>query len=146
MTSIYTNLIGQIQGILDTVKATGKIKEIFAYPATKINKYPAAIFFPASFENSFENSNENKKVYRFKLFIVVGAKQTEVSTIFATVLPNAVDAVVEQFDADWSLTSINGHRTWIKIDSGDWTMAEDKDGLEATAELNLEVKLLTNNN
>lgn len=139
-TTIYTTLINKIQTSLQSVT---KIKEIFAYPATKITKYPAAIFFPDSFENSFESVKENLKIYRFKLFIVVGAKQTTLNDLFGTVLPNVVDSVLSQFDTDFDGGTIDGHRVTLLVDSGQWTLTETQDGLEAAAELNLRFKLLT---
>ena len=144
MTSIYTNLINSIAATI--AKAT-KIKSgaIFAYPQSKLSKYPAAVFFPVSFENSFQSVADNSKVYRFKLWIIVGAQQEDLSDVFERILPNAVDDVLEQFDADWSMNSINGHRCWIKIDSGDWTLSTTENGLEAVAELNIEIKLSTTN-
>lgn len=140
--SIYTNLISQISAILSGIT---NIKEVIAYPASKLTKYPTAIFFPSSFENSFETTRENSKVYKFKLYIVIGATQSTVNNIFSTVLPNTVDSVMEAFDFGWSGSSINGHRTSIKIDSGDWTLSEENKGLEAVAELNITIKLLTTN-
>lgn len=144
MTAIYTNLISQIK---TTIEGATKIKSdaIFSYPQSKLNKYPAVVFYPVSFENSFQSVVENFKVYRFKLWIIVGAQQEDLSDVFERILPNAVDDVLEQFDANWSANSINGHRCWIKIDSGDWTLSPTENGLEAVAELSIEIKLTTNN-
>ena len=43
------------------------------------------------------------------------------------------------------MTAIDGHRAWLKTDSCDWMVSQDKDGLNAVAEFNLDIKLLTNN-
>ncbi len=141
-TAIYTTLISKI---LTSLQSVTKVKEIFAYPATKISKYPAVIYFPDSFENSFETIKENLKVYRFKLFVVIGTEQKSLNDIFGTVLPNVVDDILAQFDQDFDAGTIDGHRTWLLVDTGQWTLTETKDGLEAVAELNLRFKLITNN-
>lgn len=144
MTEIYTALISQIKA---TIQKSTKIKSdsIFAYPQSKISKYPAVVFYPVSIENSFQSVADNFRICRFKLWVIVGVQQEDLSDVFERILPNAVDDILEQFDSDWSVSPINGHRCWIKIDSGDWTLSNGKDGLEATVELNIEIKLTTTN-
>src|SRR5689334_2917378 len=119
MTAIYSTLISQIQTTLQGVSA---VKVIYAYPTTKIEKYPAAVFFPDTFDNSFETTADNKKRYRFKLYIVVGATQKDLNSIFSTVLPKTVDAVIDAFDAAWNGGTIDGHRVSMVIDSGTWVV------------------------
>lgn len=137
---IYGTLI---QKVSDTIATVTAIKAIYAYPTTKVTQYPAVIFFPDSFDNSFESTKDNKKVYRFKLYVVVGAAQKDKVDIFSTVLPKAVDAVIAAFDAGWDAGTINGHRVSVLINSGAWSMAVSEEGLEATAELTVEFRLLT---
>lgn len=139
---IYSSLITQIKALLGTVAS---VKEVFAHPTSKINKYPCAIFFPSDFQNTFSGFSVNDKVYRFKLYIVVGGEQTTGTTIFETLLPKVVDEVIEKFDAGWSLLNIDGHRCWGKIDSGSWSLNATEKGIEATAEMNIEVKFSNNN-
>ncbi|MCX6785919.1 MAG: hypothetical protein NTZ18_03665 [Candidatus Komeilibacteria bacterium] len=141
-TEIYTNIINQINMILASVT---QIKQIIASPSTKLTKYPGAIFFPANWQNDPETNKENLKFYRFKLWVVVGVNQTNINQVFTSTLPKAVDAVLAAFDSGWSLTSINSHRVWQRIDSGDWGLSQTDQAMEAYAEFNIEVKMLTNN-
>ena len=139
---MYQTLLSKIQTTLDTVTA---IKATYAYPTSSITSYPAVVYFPDSFDNSFETSADNMKVYRFRMFVVVGATQKTNTDIFSTVLPKAVDAVLAAFDAGWDGGTISGHRAWMLMNSGLWSMAETQQGLEATAELSLQVKVATTN-
>jgi hypothetical protein len=137
---MYTEILTKIEDTLKTVKP---IKAIYAYPVTNIEQYPAAIFFPDAFQNSFESTKDNFKVYRFHLYVVVGATQKDRVDIFSTILPKTVDAVVQAFDTAWNTGTINGHASWLLVNSGLWSMAVTQNGLEATAELSIEVKMTT---
>lgn len=137
---MYTTFIEAIQTVLDGVEA---IKDVYPYPALKVVKYPAVIFFPDAFENSFESTQDNKKTYRFKMYVVVGTQQKDKVDIFSTVLPKAVDAVVQAFDAAWNQGASGGHRVSVVVSSGSWTMGVDDSGLEAQAELTVEFRTLT---
>ena len=134
-----------IAKITETLNKVGSVKAVLAYPATKIVTYPSAVFYEDSFDNSFDSNNENFKILKFKLWVVVGTPQKERVDIFSDVLPNVVDDVVSQFDEDWNGGTIDGHRVWSIINSGTWSMSVVQNGLEATAELDLLVKLLTSN-
>ena len=142
MTSIYQPLMNQIQTVLAGV---GAIKVIYAHPTEKVTAYPAAIYFPDALDNSFETNQDNFKRYRFKLYVVVGSAQKDNVDIFSTVLPKAVDAVLEAFDTAWDGGTIDGHRVWCLVSSGTWTMGVSDGGLEAAAEFTVEFKLLTSN-
>jgi hypothetical protein len=137
---IYTTLILQIQTTLQSVTS---VKAIYPYPATKIEKYPAVIFFPDALENAYETTQDNRKNYRFKMFVVVGSTQKDKVDIFSTVLPKAVDAVIDAFDSAWNGGTIDGHRVSVLINSGSWSMGVTNEGLEAQAELTVEFRFLT---
>jgi len=139
-TSIYAQLNSKIQSILEGVT---KIKSIYAYPASKIDSYPAAVYYPATIENSFETTSENFKTYGYKLWIVVNSGAKDIQDIFSTVMPNVLDEVLEKLDDGWSFTSIDEHRTWCKVDAGSWSVSEVQNGIEVSAEINLSIKLLT---
>ena len=141
-TSIYPVLISKIN---DTLNGVSNIKEVFAYPATKLTKYPTAIFFPSGFDNQYATTAENMKTYEFKVYIVVGAKQKSIQDIYNTVMPNTVDAVIEQFDNEWDYDVIDGNRVWTQLETGGWSVSSEQDNLEVTAELTLLIKVLTNN-
>jgi len=141
---MYATLISFIKTQLQAVTqiASGAV---YDYPTSKLDKYPAVMFFPVSFENSFESVKENFKIYRFKMFVVVGIAQKGKSDVFGTVLAGVVDAILAKFDNAWDAGTISGHRAWMKIDSGDWAMVLSDNGQEAQAELNVSIKVLTNN-
>jgi hypothetical protein len=141
-TAIYSNLIGQILAIIQGVAS---IKKIYSYPESKITQYPAVIFLPVDFENSFETTKENKKIYRFKMWVLLQANQSNLETIFGTELPKRVDEILEAFDAGWSMTAIAGHRAWMKIDSGEWGNDTDGKGFIVYAQFNIDIQLLTSN-
>lgn len=155
MTAIYTELIAQIktilQGITMTIDVEGvptetpRFEQIIARPDIDIESYPAVMFFPNKADNSFDNPQQNFKVYSFKLYIIAGVQQTDLEFLFETVLPNSVDSVLQAFDTNWSLNSINGHRVWVKANVVDWVNSKTEKGNEAIAELDLEIKMLTNN-
>ena len=139
---MYTTLIDKIE---ETLEKVDKIAKIYAYPVSKIEGYPAVIFQPADFENSFSTSNENYKIYKFKMWVIVNGEKKSMKKIFATVLPNVVDDIIAQFDEDWDSGTIEGHRCWVKVDSGYWTTDSTQDSQTAYAELDLVIKVLTNN-
>ena len=139
---IYSGINAKIQAILESIP---QVKQIYAYPTSKIDSYPAAIYYPSTMENSFESTADNFKIYGYKLWIVVNAQATDVNTVFSTVMPNVMEAVLSKFDAEWSFTSINGHRVWGKVETGSWSVSEEQAGIEITAEINLSIKMLTSN-
>lgn len=140
MTAIYSTINSKIQAILD---GTSKIKSTYAYPTTKIDSYPAAIYYPSTFENSFESTGTNFKIYGYKLWVVVNAEGTTVENVFSSILPNAVDEVLQAFDDGWDFSTIDGHRVWTKVDTGGWTVSEENAGVEVVAEIDLTIKMLT---
>jgi hypothetical protein len=137
---MYSTFFPIIQATLETV---GAIKDIYAYPVEKVAKYPAAIYFPDTLDNQMHDTDRNEKVVKFKLYVVVGSAQKEKVDIFNTVLPKAVDAVLEAFDAAWDAGTIDGSRVRMLVNSGAWSMAPTPEGLEAQAELTVEFRLLT---
>lgn len=139
---MYSTLIDKIDTTLEKV---GKISKIYEYPETKLEGYPAVIFIPSTFENSFESVSENFKVYRFTMWVIVSAESKSMEDAFGDILPDVVDDIIAQFDEDWNGGTIEGHRCWIKMDSGLWGTDLTQDAKTAYAELDLEIKVLTNN-
>jgi hypothetical protein len=137
---IYPTLNSKINTILSGVSA---IRQVYAYPTAKITAYPAAIFFPQGLENSFETTVDNFKIYTYKLYLVIGAKQKGVDTIFSTIMPALVDETLQAIDDGWNFDTIDGHRAWTKVETGSWSVSDEQAGLEVTAEFTLSVKLLT---
>lgn len=142
MTAIYSTLITKIK---DTFSAVDSVKEVFNFPTTELTKYPSVIFVPAGFKNDYETGQENMKEYNFKAWIVIGATQTTLDSILSSAMPKVVDEVLARFDSDWNFETLNGHRVWSLIDTGQMTISEETAGLEVSFELNIKVKMLTNN-
>lgn len=138
---MYTTLL---EKIATTLSGIPRIKDYFNYPKTKLTKYPAVFYFPAGFENRFESNQENFKIYRFQLYVIVGVGQTTAAQA-SDVLAKTVQDIIQEFDTNWNMGVIEGHRVWTVLNSGDpWTMSEEQDGLELTAPMTLEIRLLTN--
>lgn len=138
---IYPTLNSKINTILEGVD---RVKKIYPYPATKIDAYPAAVYYPSTFENRYETTGSNFKIYGYKLWIVVNTEGTTVENVFDTVMPKVVDAVLAAFDEGWDFDTIDGHRAWTTVETGAWTVSEEQAGVEVTAEIDLTVKMLTN--
>jgi len=140
--AIYTTIIEKIRTSLEGVDM---VKEISSFPNDNVKSYPGVNFYPSELENSFETNEENKQVRGFKMDIIIGGEQKSWDDIFSTILPKVVDEVINQLASDWNAGTIEGHRTWLKVDSGDWGFFQAQNGMMAVATLNLSVKLLTNN-
>ena len=142
MSAIYSTIYSQINTILSGVAS---VKEIFQHPTADFTKYPAVVYFPSSVANTFGTNNDSFREYKFKLFVVAGLDQTSMSHIFGTVLANTCDDVIQAFDTNWALNSIDGRRVWIRIDSGEWAVEKTDKGLIGVAEFDLIIKLSVNN-
>jgi hypothetical protein len=143
--AIYSTISGKIEEILEKVKTAGKLAEIHSNPTSKFKAYPVAVFFPTSVENEFETNRENIKVYNFRLYLIAMASQSSINKLYNTVMPNLVDDVLEEFDSSWDLDSIDGHRVWIRLESGNWETSVEQQNLIVYSEFNLQIKVLTNN-
>ena len=143
--AIYSTIISKIQAILEVIKADGKIAEIHSNPVSKFAAYPAVVYFPTSVENDFETSNENIKNYNFRLYTISATTQSNVNKVYNEIMPDLVDAILEGFDSGWDLDSINGHRVWIKLSTGDWETSVEQQNLIVYGDFELQVKILTNN-
>jgi len=141
--AIHTELISAIKTTLAKVDS---VKEVKGHPfAGNPTKYPAVIFFPSAFDNDFDTVKDNFKVYRFKMWAIVSAETFSDEDIFETILPKVVDEILEKFDADWDVGTINGHRAWALVNTGIWGKTEEEKGQEAWTEMDLLIKLATTN-
>jgi len=139
---IYPTLISKIKTSLEAVDS---VKEVFSYPKSKLSKYPSIVFFPNGLDNEYNNTGENLKTYKFSIFLVIGAIQTTIDTVYNTILPKALDEVLAQLDKDWNTGTIDGHRAWSQVETGSWSLSTEQNSIELTAELTLNIKVLTNN-
>jgi hypothetical protein len=137
---MYESLINSIESIF---KSVPNVKEVYSYPLEGNPKqYPAIVFHPGRFDNSFETQAENSKIIRFQAWILINLAGTDEKTVWKSVMPKTIDAVVAKFDEMWSST-LDGHRVWKIIDTGDWGLSVEGKSKVAWAELTLTVKLLT---
>lgn len=136
---MYNILIPAIKAILEGMD---EIKEVFTYPCIP-KKYPAVIMLPFSFENNFEDTENNFKIYRFKLYLEISLAGTNENIVFTTVLPKTVDAIVAKFDEEWNGGTVDGHRIWQIIDSGQWSLVVTEKSKTAEAELTLTIRMTT---
>jgi len=140
--TIYKTIYDEIEDILETVE---NVRQIVKHPTANFSKYPAVVYFPAEVSNVFSTNADNFREYKFKMFVVAGVDQTTMSNIFENVLSNTCDAILEAFDSGWKLNSIDGHRVWIRIDAGNWSVEKTDKGLLGVAEFDIIIKLSVNN-
>lgn len=140
--TIYKTIYDEIEDILETVE---NVRQIVKHPTANFSKYPAVVYFPAEVSNVFSTNADNFREYKFKMFVVAGIDQTTMSNIFENVLSNTCDAILEAFDSNWKLNSIDGHRVWIRIDAGNWSVEKADKGLLGVAEFDIIIKLSVNN-
>lgn len=139
---MFTTLFTTIKGLLDAVT---KLSKVYPFPASKLEGFPCAVFYPDNVTNEFNSNAENYKVYGFKIFIICETKIAGKETAFKTILAGAVDAVIQKFDTAWNGGTISGHRAWYRLDNGVWSDGVYQDSEIVYAELNLSIKILTNN-
>ena len=135
---IYSEIYEQINSILENVT---NVKEIHKNPTSKFTKYPAVVFFPSGVSNVFSTTASDFREYSFKLFIVVGIDQTTMENVFQNVMANTCDKVLQAFSENWSMSNIEGRRTWVNVDSVGWSVDTSDKGLLAVAEYDIVVKL-----
>lgn len=129
---MYQTITEHILSILEGITA---IKAVYPYPlAGSSDKSPYVVFIPDSIENVYQTSADNKKEYRYRMWVTVNLSNTDEKTAFTTILPNAVDKVLEAFDENWS-HQIDSHRAWLIIGSGNWGLSEENKSKQAYAEL-----------
>lgn len=144
--SYYHTILQKIGVTVNALTGSGKpISKVYGYPKENLAGYPAIVYYPISFDNNYLTNAENLKGYAFKVFVVCEATQKNIAEVFTDILPKAVDAVIEKFDEDWSQGSLDGHRVWWKLQTGNWTITPTEKGAECVADLTLIVNLITNN-
>lgn len=139
---MYNTITAHIKSILDNIDA---IQAVYPYPlAGSSAKSPYVIFFPDSVENVYNTTADNLKTYQYKLWVAVNLSGTDENAVFTSILPNAVDKVLEAFDSNWS-HQIDSHRAWLIIGSGSWGLSEENKSKVAYAELIITYKVASDN-
>lgn len=142
---MYKEIIQKIKVILEGVTA---VKSIYPYAlreGEKITSYPSVIYFPTGSTNSFETNAENFKEYNFNLYVICSTEQIGNEEVAVNILPNVIDKIIAEFDKEWSMNTISGKRTWVKVSSmSDWTLPYSDAGIEMSAQLTVTIKTLTN--
>lgn len=108
---------------------------------TRAHAYPALVFAKDSFDQEFSDTGSNFLTLNFLAWIVVGAENVNMNDLFARILPNATDAVLNAFNKGWDFGTINNHRVWCKMASGTQGYTAESKGREAWCEMRLTVKL-----
>jgi hypothetical protein len=140
---MYATLLPKIQ---TTLEACDKLNDkVYNYPIKDFPGYPCAYYIPTVFENEFLTNAENLKGYNFKIYIIQEMKKAGNQNAINTILAEAVDQIMAQFDEDWNQGTLDGHRIWWKLNTGDWGFADNEAGRVVFAELNLIVNLMTTN-
>jgi hypothetical protein len=134
-------------GLLKTSCATiPNIKQVFAYPVSEgISEYPALVFFPDTVDNSFESNNENFKIYNFAMFIEINIAGTTTKDVYENILPKTFDDVVQHFDTNWNMATVDGHRVWAKVSANIFGLSVESANKTATVQMTLQIKALTDN-
>lgn len=144
---MWETLISQIKTTLDELTGSGQpIAYVYDYPETKLQGYPAAIFFPSDFTNIYDGNQENKKEYQFSIFLLLETKVAGKQQAYNTIMPALLDQVIAKIDEDWNggTTAIGGHRVWWTLSSGAWGLVEAEKQEYLQAELTLTIKFNTN--
>ena len=139
---IRATIIGKIT---DLVEAVPSVKAVYPYPEEKLETYPCAVFFEDSFDNNTETNEENLQSLKYLMYVVVGTTEKDKSTAFKTILPNAVDDIISEINENWDAGLIDGQIVQLMVSGGKVYHRPFQGGLEAIQEINITVKLLTNN-
>lgn len=137
---MYKSIIETIKSKLGEITA---IQEVKAYPMGEdetFTAYPAVIFLPDNLSNSFSDTGSNHRTLQFKMWVVINGSQLDRQKLWERVLPNAVDAVMEKFDADWDFGTVDGHRVWSRLSAGITSMSVEEQSLVVTQELTLIIR------
>lgn len=141
---MWEKILSEIQNTLDGIT---EVKSTFNYPLSgNPTTFPSVIYFPTSMvENAFDSTAENFKIFTVNLSLLVTLSGTKLETVFSNILPKIADRVVAEFDKEWDMGSIDGHRMWARVSTGDVDYQVDKAGGVASMNMVLEVKVNTNN-
>ncbi len=137
---MYKDIIETIKTRLEEIP---QIKQVFAYPLgddENITQYPAVIFLPDNSDSTFSDTSSNHRILNFKLWVNVAGTQINKEKLYTQTLPVAVDAVMAKLDQGWDFGTINGHRVWCRLSSGQWSITLEEKSIVASAELNLVVR------
>jgi len=105
----FNTLNNKIVAVLEEVS---NIQNVYAYPTLKFDGYPSATVTPSENASDFETTSENVRNYAFivRLFqdMPTGNVGSETKETYAfRVLRQTVDAVIDAFDKDPTLSGIS---------------------------------------
>jgi hypothetical protein len=134
-----------ISKVNTTLEGIGEIKEVFSYPLQgNPKKFPAVVYYPVSMvQNDFNSQADNFKLYTVSISIIVSLSGTTIRQVYSTILPKISDKLVQEFDEKWNMGTVDGHRVWCRLSTGDISYSQEQSGGTATMNLILEVKALT---
>jgi hypothetical protein len=132
--------------IKDDLSSILNIKEIYQYPFQGVlKKSPSVIFFIDNVDNTFETTAENLKMYNFKLFAVTNVAGLSDEKIYAQVIPDLYDSIVEFVDENWNFGTFEGHRMYSRISLIGFGISVEEKSKQATLDFTLQIKMLKNN-
>jgi hypothetical protein len=140
---MFTSLISNVNTVLNSVTELAFVYN-HQLKEDQVDGFPCAIFYPVAFDGHYLSNQENLEGYKFKIFIIAEANVKTLQAAVNTILAPAVDAVIEQFRADWNqgVTS-EGHRIWWNLETGAWQTSIEADGAVAFTEFDLTINLLS---
>jgi len=143
MTVIYSKLLTEIKSVFDSIKT---VKQVLMHPVgpEDITSYPAVVVEPMSFSNEYSSTVQNKKTYRFKVWLIVPLDTFSKTVVFGEIIPKCVDDVLEKFDKGWDFGTIDGSRIWSLMNTGEFGISKGESGEEAYIEMELLIKMMTN--
>ncbi len=143
---MLTDLMSKINVTLTSVTELAVIYDRPLAEGEAFTNYPAAVYYYANINNAFETNQENLKEYFFTIVLVTETKVKGMEDAHGTVMAELIDAVIDQFDADWDQgASSEGHRIWWIVESvSPPALFEEQSGLLLSTELNLKIRVITN--
>ena len=150
---MYIEIIPKIKTLLEEVvlyEIDGTEYKPIVYPyALQENetpeRYPAIMFFPVNSSSEFLTNEENEKVLNFTVVLIVNAENITNEKLFTKTMPNAIDKVIKKIDKGWDFDSIDNCRTWARANDAVWDYSTSEKGRYGYANINLIIKLKTNN-
>jgi len=141
--TVKNAIVSKLQGI-------SKIQQVYTYPETNLEGYPAAIVVPSDNESDYQTVSENQRDYGFIIALYVtlkdgtGTPQNAYDTMY-----DLYDDVINTFDTDPYLTgtiSLPASYTIVGVEPvpGQWGQDNELQAVVSTITLRVRVQYDTN--
>ena len=135
---MYKTITSQIMIILQGISA---VKAIYPHPIQgTTDKSPCVIFFQVDGGRVYSTNTENENTYKYKMWVGVDTAGTTLQKVWSDILPSTVDKIIAEFDEKYK-SVIDGKRSWLIIDSENWGISTENNGLKCYAVLSLTFKV-----